>query len=118
LEWVIKNLPASSNINLFPETPEVYKALKMSNDILAQRLDTQMYCSVPQWLPLIDTMCECGSSVTVQETYHGLDSTCLKMSSLAIRETQEAMEDGVSIREYGCPISTAGMGTWRETAPI
>jgi hypothetical protein len=34
LRWVIKNLPTGSHINLYPETPEVYEALKMANEIV------------------------------------------------------------------------------------
>jgi hypothetical protein len=47
LRWAINSIPAGSHINLYPETPEIYDALKVSNEILPQGWDTQMYCTVP-----------------------------------------------------------------------
>jgi hypothetical protein len=53
---------------VFPGPPEVYDSLKMSNDILAHGWDSNMYCMVPEWIELIQTMCTCGSEIEVRES--------------------------------------------------
>jgi hypothetical protein len=63
--------------------------------------ESQMYCSVPQWIRLVQTMVTSSSNVTVQELDERVDCQYLKMRSMAIMEAQEAMEIGVSIRENG-----------------
>jgi hypothetical protein len=105
--WAINSVPAGSHINLYPETPEVYEAVKISNEILTQGWDTQMYCTVPQWVQLIQTMCTSGSAVTVQEIDESKECSYKGTRSLAIREDQEAMDAGVSFRERGYSDSTA-----------
>jgi hypothetical protein len=98
---VISKIPAGSHINLFPETPEVYDCLKMSNDILAHGWQSNMYCTVPEWIELIQTMYTCGSEIKIQEI-NGSDECWYKtLRSLGIREAQEALEEWVSTRENG-----------------
>jgi hypothetical protein len=116
LNWVIKNPPEQSQINLYSETAEVYEALKMSNKILTRKWDTQMYFTVPKWIQLIQTMCTCGSEVTGQEIDQRFECPYWKMRMLAIREAQEEMVDEVSIRENGYPVFAAYGGTGMETA--
>jgi hypothetical protein len=84
-----------------PEIPEVYEALKLTRDILDKKWESQMCCSVPQWIRLIQTMTTGSSHVTVQELDESFDCQYLKMRSLAIREAQEAIEIGMSIGDNG-----------------
>jgi hypothetical protein len=101
LRGAISSIPAGSHINVFPETPEVYESLKMSNDILAHGWAWSIYCTVPEWIELIQTMCTCGSEITVQEIDESHECGFKRMRSLGIWEAQETMEYGVSIRENG-----------------
>jgi hypothetical protein len=48
-------------------------------------------------------MCTRGSSITVCEIDQIEECQYLRMRSLAMREAQEAMEEGVSVRENGYP---------------
>jgi DUF2075 family protein len=72
----------------------------MSQEILAHGWKSNMYCTVPEWVELIQTMCDCGSEIEVT----GIDDEhCdfIRMGSQGIWEAQEAMELGVSVRENG-----------------
>jgi hypothetical protein len=79
----------------------------MSNDILAHGWESQMYCTVPEGIQLIQTMCTCGSEITIQEIDESDECGYKRVRSLGIREDQEEMEAGVSLRERGYADSTA-----------
>jgi hypothetical protein len=66
-----------------------------------------MYCRVPQWIELIETMCTCGCNIDVQEIDESDECPYVKVRSLGIRGAQEAMEIRVSLRERGFYDSTA-----------
>jgi hypothetical protein len=59
------------------------------------------------WVQLIQKICTCGSAIDVQGIDENEGCEYERILSLAIREAQEAMADGVSIRENGYPVSTA-----------
>jgi hypothetical protein len=106
-----------SHINVFPETSEVYDALRASNEILAHGWDSNMYCTVLEWVELIQTMCACGSEIEVQGIDESERCEYARMRSQGIRKAQEAIEEGVSVRENLPSDFIAQMGTPRETAP-
>jgi hypothetical protein len=58
-------------------------------------------------IQLIQTTCTCGSEITVQEIDESNECLYKMMRPLGIREAQEAMEAGVSLREKEYADSTA-----------
>jgi hypothetical protein len=94
--WIQKG----AHIKILPETHEVYEALRMSNELLAHGWKSNMYCTVTEWVELIETVCDCGSEI--EATGIG-DEHCdfARMRSQGIWVAQEAMELGVPIRENG-----------------
>jgi hypothetical protein len=80
----------------------------MTRDILDQEWDGPRYCSVPEWIILIQTMMTDDKNVTVQEHDDGIDCQYLNMRSLAIWEAQKAMKTGVSIRKNNNTFAWSG----------
>jgi hypothetical protein len=58
-----------------------------------------------------------GKRINVQELDHGIDSQFLRMGSLAIRESLEAMQGGVAVRDGVCSDGLSQGAKQRETAP-
>jgi hypothetical protein len=53
LKWAISCVRAVSHINIYPKTPEVHEALRISSEIIDHGWESQTYCTVPQLVQLI-----------------------------------------------------------------
>jgi hypothetical protein len=104
LDSSVRNLTAGSKIEMCPETHEVYEGLSMSKTIIDQGWESQMYCTVPQWIGPIRKLCACEGDVSVHDLSQSDSCDFQKMRGLAIWEAQEAMEDGVALRDTGYPV--------------
>jgi hypothetical protein len=91
--------------------------LRKSNAIFVHGWDSNMYCTVPEWVDSIPIVCACGNDIDVQGIDEGEDYEYVKMHSQGIWSAQEAMKEGIFVRKNGDPSFIAQRGTRRETAP-
>jgi hypothetical protein len=80
-------LPKGAYLDLIVETPEVHDAIKGCADLLLHGWGQKVYCTVSEWINLMEVWKQKCTQTTVREfEEHGQDSDCIKMRSLAVFE--------------------------------